>query len=196
MDRGRNFLTLGVTLATLAGCGGDAARPVTTGLTARQSQQVITALMAEIAAATSPALMEWGLAVAAARNAAAEEYSFDASCSAGGRIHGSGDALLLLSPNGTGTQSMDLRYTPVGCVLELEGLTLVVDGDPSLTYQWSASYTNHVLEGDIQFYGRGSIVWTGDTSGECLLDYSVTVPPGGPGYMSGVMCNQNISGPL
>ena len=75
-------------------------------------------------------------------------------------------------------------------------MTLVIDGDPNLSYQWAVSYTNHVQEGDIRFNGRGSIRWTGDSRGECLLDYSITVPPAGTGYMSGIMCNQDISGPL
>ncbi|MEX1182431.1 MAG: hypothetical protein WEF86_04295 [Gemmatimonadota bacterium] len=201
MFRLRHIMIATLALPFLGACSEPVTPPVTT-LSARQAQQMVTALLNEVAAATAAAhgdpdaaLVAAGGAASAA-GAAAEEYSFDTSCRGGGRIHGSGDAWTLLSPNGTGTQSMNLLYTPVGCVIDAGGLELVVDGDPSLTYDWSASYTNNVRVGDILFNGRGSIRWSGDRTGSCLVDYTITIPPGGTGIMSGIMCGQDIGGPL
>ena len=181
---------LALTVAFAAACG-DSTGPKQATLSPEEARNVASALFNEIARAAGSATLSPARSGASQSVAGVPTISFslNANCSAGGSLEGTFEFTDEAKSQGTGKRSGVIRVTANQCNLNTGERMISANG--GYTYNFSASFTNHILSSNFVWNADGTLTWTG---GSCTLDYTVEVTPLGAKTLSGTVCGVDVSG--
>jgi hypothetical protein len=173
-----------------AACG-DATSPKQASMSPEEARNVASALFSEITHAVgspTPSTARVG-AVQSAASAPTISLSLSANCSAGGSLKGTFEFTDEANAQGTGKRSGLITVTANECNVNTGQRMIAASG--GYTYNFSASFTNHILSSNFVWDAGGTLTWTG---GSCTLDYTIEVTPLGRTTLSGTVCGVDVSG--
>jgi hypothetical protein len=182
---------IGLLALALAGACGDTASPTQASLSPDEARNVASALFSEIARAAGSPTPSSARSGASSSVAGVPTVSLriNAACAAGGSLEGTFEFTDEANAQGTGKKSGVLSVTANACNVDTG--TRVIAANGGYTYNFSASFTNHVLTSNFVWDAGGTLTWTG---GSCTLDYTVEVTPLGKKTLSGTVCGVDVSG--
>ena len=170
---------------------GDATSPKQVSLSPDEARNVASALFNEIARAAgsptpSPARVGASQSVAGVPTVS---LSLNANCSAGGSLKGTFEFTDEANSQGTGKKSGAISVTARECNVDTGQRMTSANG--GYTFNFSASFTNHILSSNFVWDAGGTLTWTG---GSCTLDYTIEVTPLGRKTLSGTVCGVDVGG--
>jgi len=181
-------------LALVAGFAvacGDSTSPKQATLSPEEARNVASGLFNEIARAAgspTPSTARGGASQSVA-GVPTMSLSLNANCSAGGSLKGTFEFTDEANSRGTGKRSGVISVTANECNVNTGERMISANG--GYTYNFSASFTNHILSSNFVWDAGGTLTWTG---GSCTLDYTVEVTPQGRKTLSGTVCGVDVSG--
>jgi hypothetical protein len=181
---------LALVLGAAVACG-DSTSPKQATLSPEEARNVASALFSEIARAAgspTPASANSGASQSIAGGPTVS-FSLNATCSAGGSLKGTFEFTDEANAQGTGKKSGVISVTANECNVNTGERMIAANG--GYTYNFSASFTNHVLSSNFVWDAGGTLTWTG---GSCTLDYTIEVTPQGRTMLSGTVCGVDVSG--
>lgn len=184
----RSVSSLVVLAFGIGACGDSTGPSAEATLSPAEARTVASALFNEIArAAGSPTPNPSGASQSVA-GVPTLSLSINATCAAGGSLKGTLEFTDEANAQGTGRKSGVISVTAANCNVSTGERTISANG--GYTYNFSASFTNHVLSSNFVWDAGGTLTWTG---GSCTLDYMIEVTPQGRRTLSGTVCGVDVA---